>query len=867
MRDGSQRTTTPRWVVLKFGGTSVASLACWKTIASIIRERQQEGLRPVVVCSAVAGITNELELMLRDAIAGNHEARLAAIAARHRALAKELGLAGDAVDPLLEKLARLITGAALIREVSPRLQAQVLAMGELLSTSLGAVFLTAAGLSVAWHDARDHLVVLDQELPGRAKDFLSASCDDAADPVLMERFAHEPATAIITQGFIARDAGGDTFLLGRGGSDVSASYFAAKLAASRCEIWTDVPGMYTANPHQVPTAQLITALDYDEAQEIASAGAKVLHPRCIPPLRRHGIPLHVRCVPKPAMEGTIVSAAGPRIAGVKAITARRGITLISMDTIAMWQQVGFLADVFACFKQHGFSVDLVSTSEANVTATLDKASNPQGPEVLRALLRDLAPLCNARAIEGVATVSLVGRNIRAQLHELAPALEVFEEQRVYLLSQAASDLNLTFVVDEEQADRLVQELHGHLFSQRERTASLGPRWQECAADESAAPEAEAWWRVRREELLAEAARKSPLYVYDAPTLGRSIAALRELTAIDRLFYALKANRHPVVLAACHAAGLGFECVSPGEIDHVRSWLPGIAPSRILFTPNFAPRAEYEEALAQGVWVTLDNLHPLARWPELFRDREVLVRIDPGQGQGHHKHVKTAGAKSKFGVSLAQLDELAALVKGSGARVVGLHAHVGSNIFDPATWSRTALLLASVAERFASVRFLDLGGGLGVVERAGQRRLDLQAVGEALGEVKAVHPEYELWLEPGRFVCAEAGVLLARVTQIKQKGDYCYVGVDTGMNTLLRPALYGASHEIVNLTKLAEEPRVRCTVVGPICESGDVLGYDRLLADPQEGDVLLIATTGAYGRVMSSDYNLRLPAEERVLEAR
>ncbi len=144
-------------------------------------------------------------------------------------------------------------------------------------------------------------------------------------------------------------------------------------------------------------------------------------------------------------------------------------------------------------------------------------------------------------------------------------------------------------------------------------------------------------------------------------------------------------------------------------------------------------------------------------------------------------------------------------------------------------------------------------------------LDLAEVDAQLCAVKKAHPRFELWTEPGRFVVAEAGVLLARVTQTKQKGEYYYVGIDAGMNSLIRPALYGAYHEIVNLSRLGDPATTVAQIVGPICESGDILGHARAIAAPQEGDVILIATAGAYGRVMSSQYNLREPAEEWFLK--
>jgi diaminopimelate decarboxylase/aspartate kinase len=224
-------------------------------------------------------------------------------------------------------------------------------------------------------------------------------------------------------------------------------------------------------------------------------------------------------------------------------------------------------------------------------------------------------------------------------------------------------------------------------------------------------------------------------------------------------------------------------------------------------------------------------------------------------------VRTAGAYSKFGIPLGELSEAKELAKQCGVTVIGLHAHTGSGILRSENWPDVAHVLVSAAREFSEVRYLDLGGGLGVPEKIGQTPLDVGAVDEGLSEIRAILPDCELWLEPGRYLVAEAGALIVKVTQTKGKGEVRYVGVNTGMNSLIRPALYGAYHEIVNLSRWGEPVANVVNIVGPICESGDRLGNDRLLPECVEGDTLLVANAGAYGHVMSSDYNLRKPAAE------
>jgi diaminopimelate decarboxylase/aspartate kinase len=856
------------WVVLKFGGTSVSTTRNWHNIVGVIRERIAAGLKPVIVHSALSGITDRLEALLVAALAGNHAALLAEIEAKHRNLASSLAVPpGEQFETFLAELKRIADALAENRELSDRVRARVMAMGELLATSLGAAFLNAQEVAADWVDARTVLRAEARHHATSKAGLLSATCDFSPDAVLQSAW-RALRGVIVTQGFIASNEDGDTVLLGRGGSDTSAAYLAAKLAAQRLEIWTDVPGMFSANPRDVPTARLLRALHYDEAQEIASNGAKVLHPRCVMPVRQYGIPLHVYATQAPGLEGTIVSDRSQiSSAQVKAIAIKKGITLVSMDSPGMWHQVGFLADAFQIFKQQGLSVDLISTSETNVTVSLDPTANTLDAAAVDRLSHALSALCGVNILGPCASLSLLGSNIRGILPELGSAFELFQDRKIHLVSQAANDLNFTFVIDEAEGDRLVQQLHERLIQRIGSDGVLGPTWAELFAVPAASATAPTdWWRApdKRRQLLEIAARESAAYVYDRASLDAAVASLKSVRSVDAFAYAMKANWHPEILRRFYAAGLMLECVSQGELEHAFATVPDLEPKRVLFTPNFTPRSEYEFGFAKGVRVTLDNLHPLAHWPEVFAGREIFVRIDPGVGRGHHEHVRTAGAHSKFGVAVAELDELVELTARAGVRVSGLHAHAGSGIFDVANWTETGALLATLAARFPDVAVVDLGGGIGVPDRAGHGELDFGALDQGVARLQQQFPSIRFWMEPGRFLVARAGVLVAQVTQLKRKGDVNYIGIGTGMNSLIRPALYDAFHEIVNLTRLDEPATQRATIVGPICESADKFGTDRWLPATREGDVLLLATAGAYGYAMASHYNRRSPAAEFLL---
>jgi diaminopimelate decarboxylase/aspartate kinase len=856
------------WIVMKFGGTSVATLPRWQNIRELVASRRAEGARVLVVVSALTGITDALKQLCGEGEKDKRKAAAGAIAQRHYELLEHMQLAlPDTLGTRLNDLAEL-AGRNHAAHGELAWAAQVQAHGELMSSALGAAFLSHSGLPTQWLDARECLNAVALPNQNERTRLLSAMVEAKPDPALNARLA-ALGEVFITQGFIARESEGRTVLLGRGGSDTSAAYFGALLKAARVEIWTDVAGMFTANPRQVSGARLLQRLDYEEAQEIASTGAKVLHPRCLSPLREPRVPLLIKDTNRPELDGTVI---GPEVRAhapsVKAISARKGITLVSMESVGMWQQVGFLADVFAHFKQHGLSVDLIGSAETNVTVSLDPTENLLDSDAIAALASDLAKVCRVKVIAPCAAITLVGRGMRSLLHTLSGVLAEFGQLRVHMISQSSNNLNLTFVVDEEVVDTLLPHLHDLLIAagalRTDDSALFGPSWQALYGSGDAPDAVAAWWRgTERQRLLELAAEATPRYVYHLPTVRQQARELKSLAAVDRFHYAVKANTHPAILHALVAEGFAFECVSPGELDAVGAIVP--ETTSLLFTPNFAPREDYAKALATRATITLDALHPLEHWGELFRGREIVLRVDLGRGLGHHEKVRTGGSGSKFGVPLDQLPAFLQLAEAHGVTVRGLHAHLGSGVLDAAHWGEVYVQLASLAERIGSVAFLNIGGGLGVPSHPGELRLDMAELDRVLSEVKTAYPHYQLWMEPGRYLVADAGVLLARATQQKGKGAFRYLGIDTGMNSLIRPALYDAWHEIVNLTRLDEPATALYQVVGPICESGDVLGTDRRLPEAQEGDVILIAQAGAYGKVMSSHYNLRDEADEIVIE--
>ena len=820
----------------------------------------------LVVVSALSGVTNELTA-IADGAADSVE-RVGKLEQRHREFLAELELDADEVlGERLSILRALVTDPRAVERTLPW-QAEVLGQGELLSSTLGAAYLRASGLDFGWMDARNWLQAAVLPNQNAWSQRLSVSCSPLASAEWGEGFRQQPARMLLTQGFIARHRDGDTAILGRGGSDTSAAYFGALLGAQRVEIWTDVPGMFSANPREVPDARLLTRLDYAEAQEIATTGAKVLHPRSIKPCRDAGVPMAILDTERPELPGTSIDGNAVTVPGVKAISRRNGIVLVSMESVGMWQQVGFLADVFERFKRHGLSVDLIGSSETNVTVSLDPSENLVNTNVLAALSADLTEICRVKVIAPCSAITLVGRGMRSLLHKLSDVWATFGRERVHMISQSSNDLNLTFVIDEVDADGLLPVLHAALIDSGampvEETSVFGPRWREIA--NGIRKRETPWWHGERERLLAMADAGTPRYAYHLPTVRARAQALNALAPIDQRYYAIKANSHPAILQLLVEEGFGLECVSLGELQRVFEIIPELSPRRVLFTPSFAPRAEYEAAYGLGVTVTLDNIESLQRWPEVFRGHDLWLRVDLGRGDGHHEKVRTGGKDSKFGLPVAKVETFVALARSLGANVIGLHAHLGSGVETPQHWKQVCDELGGIAERIGSVEVIDIGGGLPIPYTEDDEPFDLEAWGAGLSEIKAAYPGYRLAIEPGRYLVAEAGVLLLTATQVVEKDGVRRVGLDAGMNALIRPALYDAWHDVLNLSRLDDANDGVFDVVGPICESSDVLGKRRRLPDAtSDGDVVLIADAGAYGFAMANAYNLRALPKEEVLD--
>ncbi len=371
-------------------------------------------------------------------------------------------------------------------------------------------------------------------------------------------------------------------------------------------------------------------------------------------------------------------------------------------------------------------------------------------------------------------------------------------------------------------------------------------------------------RAWDDELLRDLAEEygTPLYVQDLDRVREN--ARRVLAAFDRadVSYAVKANTTRPVLETLAATGLGAECASAGEVQ--RALDAGFPGEAVRYTAVNPPARDLDHvvdlAADHEFVVTVGAADTLDRLAERGYDGRFCVRVNPGVGTGHHEKV-TTGSEPKFGVPAGRVPEVVATAR-ERFDVVGLHAHAGSGIHgeaDLATHREFVGRVADIAREVLAegpLEFVNVGGGFGVPYRPEEEPLDLPAVAaatrEAFGDTEAT-----LGVEPGRYVVADAGVLLTRVNTVKPTPETLAVGVDAGMTTLIRPALYGSYHELRNVAPGADgRETVAATVAGPICETADVLARDRGLARPERGDLLAVGNAGAYGYEMASHYNSR-----------
>lgn len=444
--------------VAKFGGTSVANFEAMTACANIVLADVNT---KVVVLSASAGITN----FLVELANGCDGARRAEILNQVKAIQyniieklQDQTAVSAEIDLLLERIESLADSASLA--TSSALSDELISHGEMMSTKIFTQLLKERGGSAVWLDVRE-VVATDSH-------FGKAAPDDAKTLMQSNQVLKPLLSAgniVITQGFIGRDEQGKTTTLGRGGSDYSAALLAEVLNANDVLIWTDVPGIYTTDPRVAPRAKRIDTMSFNEAAEMATFGAKVLHPATLLPAVRSNIPVYVGSSKAPEQGGTWVTRDPQPRPLFRALALRRNQILLTLSSLSMLHAQGFLANVFAILAKHKISVDVIATSEVSVALTLDKTgSASSGAEMLSpALLEELNQCCHVQVENDLALVAIIGNHLHTTAGVAKRLFCALENYNVRLISYGASTNNVCTLVRNEEADDVIRHLHAELF--------------------------------------------------------------------------------------------------------------------------------------------------------------------------------------------------------------------------------------------------------------------------------------------------------------------------------------------------------------------------------------------------------------------
>ena len=448
-------------IVMKFGGTSVANYEAVSRMISIVEGRLEE--RPVVVVSALSKVT-DLLYRLADAAAASDRAAvdemLVELRERHLKLAEQLLEGKDdlrqeavkCINEICDSLASFVGAVCSLGELTPRSKAKIIANGEWLSSNIICYAMNARGIRTGFVDARNIMITSNEYLKGEP---IISEIQTRAPEEIEKAYAGKDA--VITQGFISSSENGEPTVLGRGGSDYSASLIGMAMDATRIEIWTDVDGVRTADPRVVANTRSIEKISFEEAAEMAHFGAKVLHPLTIEPAVMKNIPVYVLNSMNPEGKGTAILKDELIGDGVKSVSFKENILLLNIFSTRMINVSGFLQKVFAIFSEHKVSVDLISTSEANISLTMD------GNQNINKVVEELSEFAQVDVDRDKSQVSVIGKNIGNLKGVLRQTMASLSGCNVYMISQGASFVNISFVVDRSSLRDAVIETHKCLF--------------------------------------------------------------------------------------------------------------------------------------------------------------------------------------------------------------------------------------------------------------------------------------------------------------------------------------------------------------------------------------------------------------------
>ena len=820
-------------IVHKFGGTS-QSVIGYNIIKDLLIKANNDGDRLFIVVSAVRGITNLLVMLSNE----YKQETVDKIINIHEEFLKELNIKLD-LSHFYNQLKQLENKVLSLQD-----KINLIAMGEFISCNILYNYIRQFNLNL---EILDPSVIKSDKVNDKLYNDGNFYCN--GEDIYNDNNNHYN---YVMPGFSGITPDDNIFLIGRGGSDTSGALLANGLNASRYYIWTDVEGVYSMDPRistNKDSIRLIKKLDYQSAKEMAGMGAKVLHPYCINPCYQKKIPIEIKNTFNRNEIGTEIYNYENNN-DIYGILIQKDVTLFKIYSMSMWHNHGFVNDIFEKFKDFKVDVNIINTSEFDITTS----TSDNNMEKLLKLKQKLEEKYQVDMITNIGIINIVGNNLIAN-DKIKDIFEYLKDKNIYISNFSSNKKTLSFGVDSEDLLMMTNDIHNIVFkyynfdnyNQLEQLEQL----------------------EQLDNILSDIKKRNldlykPHYYYNFSTIDNNVKRLLDMTNIDKVYYAVKANFNPVILKYLSGYNIGFETVSIEEIELLKKLC---IDNDILYTPNYCDLYDYKKAMNyDNVKIVVDNLSVLLNNSSIFKDRNIGLRVDLNYAKGHHDKVKTQGKKSKFGIFLIDinnnLDRIKQVCINNNIKIDFLHTHMGSDINVYNNWIKIAEMMTDLSIIIKQVSnitnniTIDIGGGF-------NQNVDLEKLNIELARFKnngrlnqRLNQRLKIAIEPGRFIVANSGYLIGKVNQIKIKEDIKYIGTNIGMNNLIRPTLYNAIHPVYFDSELTDKKNI-VTVVGPICESGDILIKElTTFKNIKEDDIVIVMNTGAYGESMKSNYNLK-----------
>ena len=829
--------------VIKLGGTSQTKVGYDTLINNL-----DQNIKTVIVVSAMKDITNLLIKITSPEYYKYAIDTFNIIKEKNTKLATELELDISFLDEEFNFLLQMIKN---INNINLQDRINIVSSGETITAKILNKYIETKELKTMYIDTTDFI---DCNLPN------DTLFNKGEFTVNINNFYSnfDSYNTIIVPGFRGKNINNEISLMGRGGSDTTGSLIASSLNSSRYQIWTDVNGIYSGDPNKINNVNIIPIISYDAAQEVSAMGASVIHPYCIKPCKQNNIPIEIRNTFNYNTDYTTIKCTNSSSdKAIYSITKQDNITIFKIQSLNMWNNYGFVYDIFSKFKDFNVDVNIINTSQFDITTT----TNDTDYIKLEKLKVVLEQKYNVIITNNCSCISIVGENLK-KYDKLDLVMKSLLDFDIKLTSYSSNDMTISFVVDNDTSSRLLNNIHQIIFPYNKFIL----------------PKNAPWWQDK----LLDNGPEHCKYIYNLDIVKNKINTLKELSSIDRIYYAMKANNNESILLSILKLGIGIETVSINEliviiklIETYYSDIVNITNQNkvdILYTPNFADINDYSLILdysncsKYNIIIILDNINILESYSNVFRNKSIGLRLDLNYGIGHCSKVITQGEDSKFGMTPDEILSNISLFEDNQIKIIGIHSHMGSGITDYNHWINNTKLIYNLYQKIPNsinnIEWFNIGGGFGIDDTIDFNNLDIE-----LSILKSTFSKpIKIFIEPGRFIVAESGIIWGRVTQIKNKNNTKFIGTNIGMTDLIRPALYSAIHPIYFkkniIDSLSNSQTELVTIVGQICESGDFLIKNLLVNNNIKiNDSIIVTNTGAYGIVMASNYNSRKLPEQ------